>query len=284
MGRIPKAVGMTRKKDRHIQAREDYDFGYETPIFKRMLIGAGAFSSSLDSAELPTELVKILVSVSEELHDVVEVTIQAPGHVYILRTAAQTDWMLRVCRHDLNLYDCVSSVPQKRPTIKDVANWHDIHPSDLRTVAGEQRWSEMRALRYREMEMEAMTAARLVALEDAKVSVAKRLARIQKMEEKYDEALNVGEAIITTRDVISAMGLGHRMQKDMATMGADANPMQAFVQLLVASGIAEPISKAAALEIAEPEVIEAEFTAVEKTLPATVETKKKEGGEKNGKD
>ncbi len=247
------------KRDRMVKAHEDYDYGYETPIFKHKIEGGATHVEKLDRAEMPDALRKMLKRVDVDLADVEELTIKALSHVYILHLESGAIWMLRKCGKELHVYDCSGSVTHSRPSLGEVARWHDINPPHLRTIAAGQKWADNRAMRLREQEAETMAVMRGNALEDFQEAALKRLNRVARMEAKYDESLDNDSAIITTRDVLSASALGQRIHKEMVTIGKAENPMQNFINILVEAGIAEVEETA--------EIIDAEVEALPEENP-----------------
>lgn len=249
-----------RKLDRMIQARQDYDFGYSQPIFRGDIKNGVEFVESLDQMKVPEKLLEKLTALADI--KTVSITIQAISHVWILE-AHGGEWMLRKVRQDLHLYDCADTILQKLPSLNQIAEWHDINNTYLHQRASAEKWYPARKLRLEEMEAEVMQAARSESLQDYLSTTKRRLKRLGRMEAVYDDDLDAGKAVVTSRDVLAASGLAHRIQKDLVSLGKDTNNVQNFIQLLISSGLAEPVSDPDFLRAAgDSEVIDAEAVEI----------------------
>ncbi len=252
-------------------ARVDYEFGYMSPIFRGQIKDGSTFVDSLDRKEVPEVLLEALGNLHDSLkRKLYKMKIQEHSHIWILEFGKgnfKGEFMIRKCRKHLRVYDCSDTVPNKMPTLAQVAEWHDISSRAMNRKAADEKWSDNRLNRIESMNDEAMALARSEAVSDFLKSSQDKLSTLQKMKSQYDAKLNLGKAVVTSRDLISAMGLAHRIQKDLTTLGKESNAAEDFLKLLIDTGLGkqEP-QKVVDVEPSAVEVVDAEVLEVDENV------------------
>ncbi len=245
-----------------IVARGDYDFGYITPLYVGEVKNVKECVEQLDKGYLPVNLKENLGRLHDNLNLEIVLRQQEAGHIWHLITPG-VQFMLRKVRKDLRLFDLTDTVPVKFPSLKQVTEWHDIDWRELKTRAADEKWYDNRNNRLKEMDKEATAEARSEALADYIRTSKKKLGTLQKMQDIYDSDLARGVAKVTSRDVISVIGMSHRIQKDMTTVGKEDNVQLSFVRMLIEAGLAKPKEPTSPEVVAEIIDVEVEVVEVE---------------------
>lgn len=244
-----------------LPARADYDFGYMTPIYRGVVKDMKHVVEALDQGHLPTLLKEKLGTIHEHLNLEVELRLSEQSHIWILVTP-KGDFMLRKVRRDLRIYDMVDTVAHKFPSLTQVAEWHDLNRREMTRIAAVEKWFDNRNNRLRDMDEESTAIARSEANAAYLKSAKSQIATLQKMQDLYNQDLALGTAKVTSRDVIAVIGIKHRIEKDLTTIGTKEDPVRDFVKALLESGLAKPAetptvgASAEIVESADYEVID----------------------------
>lgn len=237
-----------------LPAKADYEFGFMTPIFLQEIKDGSVFVESLDKKVIPELLKDRLESLHEDLQKEVPLYIKEHGHIWIVGHSDH-QFMIRKVRKSLRVYDCEDVVPIEMPTLDQVADWHDLSPSMMKKVAKSEHWHDNRQNRYREMDAEKMALLREQALDKHLTYAQENLDTLTKMKAIYDHNMAAGKAIVTTRDVVSVIGMRNRIARDLTTVGQAENKEESFLKLLIDSGLATITP----VEVVEAEVVEAKI-------------------------
>lgn len=267
---LDKGTQLDLRRGRRDFAKRDYLYGYTAPVLKQTLTGeAEKLSQTLDSGEIPESVAGEVVCVNLKR---CEMQVKSPGHIWML-TDGEADWMIRKTGDSLQILDCAITVTNRYPSLKMVAEWHDIPFPTVRSAAQAGKWKDERDVIRAEIEQEAMATIREQAVKDYRGSTKKRLGIIEEMEDQYASSLYAGNEKVTTRDAISAMNLGDKIQRGMTQLGQEQNPHLTHIQFMIQAGIAEQIPKA------DQEIIDAEPVEFEEIPICPMKEDQSEGGE-----
>ena len=204
---LDKDEALDIRRTRRDFAKRDYIYGYTSPALKQTLVGeAEKFVESLDSGELPEAVASEIVGVNLKRS---EMSVKTLGHIWMISDGKE-DWMIRKAGDDLKIYDCSITVTNRYPSIRMVADWHDIPYTTIRSASQKDKWKSERDLVRAEIEAEAMASIREQAVADYRDVTRKHLAITGEMVDQYASSLYAGNEKVTTRDAISAIGVSDK--------------------------------------------------------------------------